>query len=395
MKQNNILKIGIDCCGCRTCEQICPQKCIVFKKNEEGFIYPIVDENKCIQCGACLKRCPINVKDLLKKPIKAYSFVASSTETLSKSASGGVANCLSRYFIEELKGVVFGSAYTEDFYVKQIQVDNLNDLNRLNSSKYVFSDPVDTFSKVKELINSGRYVLYVGTPCQIAGLKTYLGKDYENLLTISLICHGTPSILAFKSMLKAYERKYHGKMIYFNFRSKKIGWGLTLEATIKKENGKIIEICKPLLSDIYGNDFIKLKNLRESCYRCKFASSDRASDLTIGDFWGIDAIDKINSYKSGVSSLISSTEKGEKYVKILSSKYGLVKEVDINSIIEYQENLRAPSRRHKERNKYYKNRNLEKIYYHTFLFDFKRKIKKLIPQKLKKIIKKLLSSNYA
>lgn len=376
----NIKIIDNNCCGCRACEQVCPKKCIEFEKDFEGFIYPNIDENKCIDCSLCLKTCPIyNYKNNELEP-KVYVF-KNKNENLKNSASGGACDAVARKIISE-GGVVYGVAWDEDFNATYIRITSINDLIKIQSSKYVFADTNNSYSSIKQDLKDGLKVLFSGTSCQVDGLYHFLGKDYENLFTISIICHGVPSGELFKNYIKYKERKLNEKIIDYNFRSKeKNGWGLTEKITSIDSNGKLKIYFKDLFDTSYGYDFLKGYNYRENCYNCLYTNKNRIGDWSVGDYWGISKFHDIDT-KDGVSVVCVMTNKGSKMLESLSSVSEIV-ESKFEYAAENQENLKHPTIKKDIRNKYYNAYTDEKF------FDT-RKPKKSLKRMIKKVLKILL-----
>ena len=269
-----------DCTGCRACEQICPVKAISMKEDDEGFITPKVDEERCIKCGLCKKTCGQIDRFYNKNNLEERKFLGvrpKEKEIAKNSTSGGIAYLISKMVIEE-NGIVFGSAYDENLMPYQKYVKDKKELQQLRGSKYVTSDTKKTFSQVKEFLEEGKKILYIGVPCQIGGLKKFLKKDYENLYTIDIICHGVPSQKIFKKYLENEEKKLREKIISYTARSKsKVAWGMGYCAEIKTKN-KIK--YKKADFDPYYTAFLKGKVNRECCYECKYANLDRIGDIT-------------------------------------------------------------------------------------------------------------------
>lgn len=272
-----IAKIGMDCVGCRSCEQSCPKKCITIEENSEGFLYPVIAEDVCVKCGVCLKKCPINRNEKEEHhPLEVYALKAKDKSFLFNSASGGESDVAVKAVLDK-GGYAYDAAYDDDFSVCHIEVSEEEGRKRIQSSKYVQSDLKDTFSKAKSRVESGETVLFTGTPCQIAGLYAFLGRNYENLYTIDLVCHGVPSSKFLRKYFEYQERRMKGNIVYFNFRSKdKRGWGT-----------QYLLKTKTLALDKYGKHFMDGDCYRESCYQCKYTNLNRPADLTIGNFWGI------------------------------------------------------------------------------------------------------------
>lgn len=298
------------CTGCRACEQLCPSKCISIAMDNDGFLYPTIDEKKCIQCGLCARRCPSNTyaTDVKTKKSSVYAVKLKDKQKLLESSSGGAFTAIAEYVLEK-GGAVFGCVYDKDLTARHIRICKKENLELLKGSKYVQSDTGNTFTVAKGLLEKGIYVLYTGTPCQIAGLKAFLKKDYTNLLTVDLICHGVPSPIFFKKYISWIEKHYNGKVLSFIFRDKaKGGWGFTSSVKIKK--GKKIK-TKTFIPDQspYYNLFLSGSIYRICCYKCLYASPNREGDFTIGDFWGIENSHPGFLSDGGVSLLMVNSKK--------------------------------------------------------------------------------------
>ena len=270
------------CCGCGACAQICPRNAIAMQADNEGFLYPTVDESKCIKCGLCLKSCPIlNNK---KQQITPEVYVAKNKniEEQKQSSSGGMFSVLANYVLEQ-KGIVFGAAFDRNWKVEHCFINKKEDLDKLRRSKYVQSNTLETFREAKKFLESGKHVLYTGTPCQIAGLKSFLSKDYDNLLTVDIICHSTPSPKVWQDFLaQNYDTS---KLIKIDFRDKKDGWNKSELRFYFKDRKDYIANKQPAL---FVKGFIAGLFSRPSCYNCYFKYFNRFSDFTIGDAWGYD-----------------------------------------------------------------------------------------------------------
>lgn len=296
------------CSGCSACFAVCPVGCITMRPDAEGFLYPVVDQEKCIGCGNCDRVCPVTQPVSTETaPSAAWGANARDAALRARSSSGGVFTLLAKDVLES-GGVVFGAALTEHCSkAEHIMAENAEQLSRLQGSKYVQSNLQDTFRQAKEKLENGRSVLFTGTPCQIAGLRAFLGRDYERLLSVAIICHGAPSPLVWERYVSHSEKKLGGKLREAFFRSKKTGWnhfGLHLVS----ESGKVQYLTAQ--KDAYMRLFLRNLSLRPSCYRCAAKSGSCAADLIIGDFWGVQNVLPDLADDMGTSLVLSFTEKG-------------------------------------------------------------------------------------
>ncbi|MBQ9082390.1 MAG: Coenzyme F420 hydrogenase/dehydrogenase, beta subunit C-terminal domain [Clostridia bacterium] len=274
------------CTGCGACAQICPKKCIDMIPDAEGFLRPVIREAECIHCGRCRKVCPLCTPQSKPdtQPV-AYAAINTDETTRMNSTSGGVFTLLCQWVLER-GGVVFGAAYDVDFRVMHCRVDNLSDLHRLRGAKYAQSRIGETFAEAKQLLRSGRYVLFSGTPCQIGGLRSYLGREEERLILVDLICHGAPSPKVWQHYIDhRCDRDASGQRPeQINLRSKVTGWP---RYSIRFEYPDGTVYSAPNGQDPYLKGFIADLYLRPSCYACAFKGMARASDFTLGDYWGV------------------------------------------------------------------------------------------------------------
>lgn len=345
---NNITKLGKDCCGCFSCEQICPKNCITLKPDNEGFFYPVVDESSCIDCGICVKKCPI-LTDVKRQNTKTiYAAKIKDEEALFHSTSGGAFYELAKLILEK-KGVVFGCAYDENLVARHIYIDKIEDIRKLQNSKYVQSNLDGIFAKVKHFLDSNTPVLFCGTGCQVAGLKAFLGKAYENLYTADIVCHGVPSPKLFEKYLSFIEKKTGEKVTYFNFRSKKgHGWQHYFQYDTKSKSKVTYGMFDP-----YYNAFIGSKTIRESCYNCKFANTTRPSDITLGDYWGIENAHPEFYSSKGVSLILVNSDKGTKMWQDISDTLTCI-ESKLEKATPLNSNLLHPPQRPDCRDNIYK-----------------------------------------
>lgn len=333
-----------DCCGCSACVQCCPKQCIKLYEDEEGFLYPKVDNSICIDCGLCERVCPVLNQAEERKPIEVFAAKNPNEEIRRESSSGGVFTLLAEQTIDA-GGVVFGVKWNEHFEAVHDYTETKEGLVAFRGSKYVQSQVGDTFKLTEQFLRQGRQVLYSGTPCQIAALKLYLRKDYENLLAVDIICHGTPSPGVFRWYLSEEIAKeaarQSGKKIQFRsflsipsiakadifareqgfeiedirFRDKRFGWKkysfvLTLENLSSILNNRI-SISSPLNENAFLRGFLRDIYLRPSCYACPAKSGKSGSDITLADYWGIQHLMPELDDDRGISAIIVNTSKGQ------------------------------------------------------------------------------------
>ena len=297
------------CCGCEACANICPKQAITMEPDRYGFVYPVINNNLCIDCRLCKKVCAFqNIPVTSDVPMAVYAAVNRNKQIIKNSSSGGIFGALASIVLEK-NGIVFGCAWNHDMNPEHICIDKLSDLSKLQGSKYVQSRINNTYIKVQEQLRNEKYVLFTGTPCQVAALKSFLGKDYDNLITADLICHGVPSQAFFNDYINHLEAKYNGKCIDINFRDKSNGWSLMVKLTYIK-NSKKYEKKIPNSASYYYNYFLNGYIYRDSCYNCKYAGGTRQGDFTMGDYWGIEKHHPDIITKYGVSALLINNKKG-------------------------------------------------------------------------------------
>lgn len=384
-----------DCCGCAACMNICPKNAIEMEPDSDGFVFPQIDRDLCIECGLCKRVCAFqNVPVPNNKPLATYVGINKNTDVLINSASGGVFAALAE-FIFQRQGVVFGCAYCEDMRPKHIGIDNVLHMERIQGSKYVQSEINASYSKVREYLEDDRWVLFTGTPCQISGLKSFLGKDYPQLLTADLICHGVPSANFFVGYMRCLEKGIGGEIIDFNFRDKTKGWGLNSKVIYKRNN----EMCErqiPTIDSYYYRYFLKGEIYRESCYSCKYACSHRVADFTMGDYWGIENAHPEVKAQKGVSVLLVNNERALKLVEKLK-KYLELTESSLELASKQNAQLNKPTPMGGNRDKIFKAWRLggynavAQEYYRTHKYAIiSAKIKSFVPLPIKKIIRSVL-----
>lgn len=303
------------CCGCHACYNSCPKQCITMKVDEEGFLYPSVNQENCIECGLCERVCPMLDEEIRPIPIEAYAAQSKDDEMLFNSSSGGIFSELALKTIDK-GGVVFGAGFSTDYKeVYHISIDNSTELAKLRTSKYVQSKIGESYQEVKKLLEAGIDVLFSGVPCQILGLKKYIGKEYENLTCIDVICHGVPSTELWKRYLLNLEQTYQGEISDVNFRHKKYGWK---DFGVNKSSDGV-EIFVSKNTDPYMQMFLRNYSLRPSCYSCQAKVNGSDADITLGDFWGIDNVVPDMDDGRGTSAVLINTIKGQQLFKEVSN----------------------------------------------------------------------------
>lgn len=335
------------CTGCGACSSICSQNAISMQENDEGFLYPKIDNSKCIACGLCEKICPI-LNNNCSNAVEPESFaVMANDETRAKSSSGGVFPILANYIIDN-GGYVVGAIW-QNRGVKHIVSNLSEDIKKMRGSKYIQSIIGECYLETKRLLVENKKVLFTGTPCQIAGLKAFLRKDYDNLFTVEIICHGVPSPKVFRKYLEEMLDNDE-TFIETNFRNKVEGWS-TKSIITTKTNKKNYSIAAN--KDNFMQAFLKNLCLRKSCGDCQFNKIPRQADLTIGDFWEIDKYNKKYNDQKGTSVLLINNEKGKNLINSVSKNFKLFKNVPIKYAIKGNPNLIRSSVENNFRNRFF------------------------------------------
>lgn len=376
------------CTGCSACVNRCPKNCIIMQRDKEGFLYPSINSELCIECGLCEKVCPVfHAKTKKVSHGVAYACLNTQESVREKSSSGGVFTALANYIIER-GGAVFGAAFDDDFQVVHKSVEKIEDLDCLRGSKYVQSKISDTYQQAKKYLQENRLVLFTGTPCQIGGLYAYLERDYENLYTQDLICHGAPSPMVWDKYV-AYRTSMENdaKPRKIAFRAKNEGWKRYSVSFVFDND---TEYRQTLDKDLYMQAFLKNLCLRPSCYQCAFKGLERESDITLADFWGIQNVMPEMDDDKGTSLVITQSEKGEKLFKEISKNLKF-KQVDFESAIAYNSAMVKSAAKPKNREIF-----LRKVEMNNFAnvtrkygkLSFKQKIRSLLGRIKRRIFKK-------
>ena len=345
-----------NCSGCSACYNVCPNNAITMKENFEGFLYPVVDSALCTNCNLCKKTCPNNICNNKNKKTPTCYAVMANNEVRYTSSSGGASYVMMDNFIKN-GGYIVGAVYDEEWKIVHKISDNEKDLDSFKGSKYYQSNTLNVYQEIKKLLNEDKKVLFVGTPCQVAGLNCYLKKDYKNLIVVDIVCHGVPSYKVFKKFLDTIVDK-NEKILSINFRSKKQGWSSELLFSLKtNSNEYYIESSK----NSFMRAFLKNFSLRKSCFSCKFQKIPRQGDITIGDFWKIQKFEKKLDDKKGTSLLLINNKKGEEFFEKIKSELILIKKVPIKYAIKGNKTLVKPTKYNKKRESYMLNidKNLE------------------------------------
>lgn len=326
------------CCGCSACVQVCPKGCILFNEDEEGFRYPLVDNTLCVDCGLCEKVCPCLNQREQHQPLEVFAAINPNEEIRMQSSSGGIFTMLAEATINE-GGVVFGARFDENWEVVHDYTETLEGLKDYRGSKYVQSRIGDNYVKVKSFLQEGRKVLFSGTPCQIAGLKLYLRKEYENLLTVECACHGVPSPGLWQQYLTEQTRKDKHTIADIqdiNFRDKRSGWQ-NYSFTISYKDGKQVHHLHD--DNPWERAFIKNLDLRPSCHNCPTKCNQSRADITLGDLWGANLLIPEVSDNNGITLVMAHNGNGLKCLKCLNGLKCL-KEFSFDEVAKYNQALK-------------------------------------------------------
>lgn len=307
------------CCGCSACASICPRGCIALHPDDEGFLYPETDAGACVDCGLCEQVCPLLHKPEQHELPAVYGAKNKDDAVRFTSSSGGIFTLLAEAVLKK-NGVVFGAALDEGLQVRHIKTENAEGLARLRGSKYVQSVIAGCFAEARGLLRSGRQVLFSGTPCQIAGLKGYLVKDYPNLLTVDVVCHGVPSLKVYRKHLAELAAQAGEPVRQVRFRDKEKGWkrGETLFLTEHKRMGASKR------RETYMRLFLNNVSIRPSCGQCAFNNKRSLADITIADYWGVDKQFPDFDDDKGVTLVLINTAKGAEFFSQIKENMDLL-----------------------------------------------------------------------
>lgn len=402
------------CCGCASCVQKCPKHCITLNEDYEGFLYPHVDTETCIDCGLCEQVCPVlNIYDT-REPLHVLAVINTDEKIRMESSSGGIFTLIAEQILNE-GGVVFGARFDEEWQVTLDHTETIDGLYAFRGSKYVQARTGDTYKQCEQFLKEGRRVMFTGTPCQIAGLHTFLRRVYDNLITCDLACHGVPSPLVWRRYLcsvckdnKSTQRAVDGKSSVspslnlmslikdIKFREKANGWKKFRFVLKFNESSDEDEKSSVLSSTHYLNPYFQAFNvgvlLRPSCYVCKIKNACRSkSDITLADFWSIGEVDPTFDDDMGTSLILINTEKGISHFNNLSVKQ---KAFTYEVALKYNEGLREGSYYHPKRkfffSRFQKSQNVVDLLKESLVPTFSMRIKRYknaIIRRIKKIKK--------
>ena len=363
-----------NCCGCNACVQKCPKQCIYMQEDEEGFLYPDVDLDKCIDCLLCEKVCPCLNQERPKKPLACYSAKNTNEDIRRQSSSGGIFTAIAEKVIAE-DGVVFGARFDDSWQVVHSYTDNFEGLTSFRGSKYVQSKIGESFKHVELFLDEGRKVLFSGTPCQISGLYHFLRKEYDNLLMIEVVCHGVPSHKIWQEYLQSLRLPDIGSISY---KDKSTGWrGYSF--TIKDTEGKIV-FTEKASDNKYLMAFSCNLTLRPSCFSCPAKAGKSRADITIADYWGIEHLVPHMDDNKGTSFICGNTQKGKTLIEQLNIEIYVA---DYTQSVPYNSCIEKSTSEPRDRQQFWDNYQENGI---NTLFTLKKRTQNI----LKRIIKRIL-----
>lgn len=380
------------CTGCLACVDTCPEKCISVSNSIDGFYRPLVDSLKCIDCGMCEAFCK-SILALSRNIVReVFSCQSKNPEKLIEATSGGVFELLSDAVFED-GGIVFGVAYDDQMSAVHIAATDTVGIRRINGSKYVQSNPLSAYIQVRNMLNSKKLVLFSGVPCQIAGLRTFLGKDYDNLYTVDVPCYGIPSPQFFHDTVDYYEKKHSAKMYSFSFRDKhKNGFSHTSVMKFRKNGKDFTKRIDDYRKIPYHYSFGMRNCFQEKCYDCDYTCMNRVSDITIASFWNIDKITPVYDVKKGVSMVLINSLKGEQLFDsikplMIHRKENQTDAISSNSALV--KNIEMPLNR-KEILLDYSQKGFAYVVKKYYRMSMKSKLGATIPSSFKKLIRTLV-----
>ncbi len=382
-----------NCCGCTACASICPRKCIKMKEDEEGFLYPHVLESECIHCNLCENVCPI-LNHTEKSSSKQIAAIVQNKdkEVCRQSTAGGAFTAIAEYVLDR-QGVVYGVEMQKDYTVRHTTVEKKDDLVKFRNSKYVQSNLENIFSSVKQQLNVGRWVCFSGTPCQVEGLRSYLKKDYKNLILVDVVCRAVPSPGVWKRYIKMETQKY-GELQSIRFRDKTLGYQYS---TMELKNGGGV-YRGGIESQPWLRMFFSGMIIRPSCSACKFRSRYRNSDFTIWDCFNVYSFDKNFDESIGTTRVLIHTEKGKQIFEAIKEKF-YYKKLEADIAVKDVREMRESPKEHIRKAEFYSDMEkltmqelLDKYYPITFKIRIKRRARLILNSMgLDKTVKHILN----
>lgn len=397
-----------ECTACKACVNVCPKNAIHMGKDEYRQMYPVIDSEKCVQCGLCMKTCPEINPVALNRPKKVYAAWSNDTEERATSASGGIAAELYKSFAAE-NSLFTGVQFDKEFLAYQSLYSDLSNLAKLKNSKYVYSDMRDTYKEISIALKDNQKVLFIGTPCQCAGLKRFIPETrQEKLFIVDLICHGMSPSTYLQEHIADIEDKCNDKASVLSFRDPE-EYTYTYTFTLKDKDGKQFYSKKVYRNDVYQIGYHQRLIYNEHCYKCKYAQIERCSDLTIGDFSGLGREKAVTYDKHNVSCILVNTDKGNLLIEKLVAENRIYKDArPLQEASKYEQQLQSPSVPHIKRDLFlalYKEQGFERaakkvlqkeivkneLKHFLYIEKIKEIIALLLPRPVKQFIKKQIS----
>lgn len=340
------------CTGCGSCLQKCPKHCISLVPDSLSCVYPYIDKDKCISCGLCQKACPNNHDIGLSYPHKAYAAWSLDENDRRNSASGGIAAQLYKYCINH-QIATFGVVWSRERGAHFIKIESERDIEKVRNSKYVYSDTNNTYQIIKDLLHKGRKVLFIGLPCQVSGLYSFLGEGCENLLTVDIICHGVAPYDYLRQHICRIEKKKRDTAFFLSFRDPEY-YTHTYTLTLRNAKNKVLYKNRVRSFDNYQLGYHHALLYRVNCYSCRYARPERIGDITIGDFSGLGKIEACTYSNRNVSCILVNTERGDSIVSSISDRI-VLEQRPLGEALNFEGQLSHPSKPHPERKKFEKN----------------------------------------
>lgn len=382
------------CTGCTACVSICPRQCICMDVDVEGFVYPTIENDSvCISCGICERVCPVlNKKEYSESLTKAYAAFSKNDLLRMESSSGGIFSELSKVVLQS-GGIIYGASYNKNYIVEHISIDSIEMLEKLRGAKYSQSNLGESFQTIKNQLNSGKKILFSGTPCQVAGLKAFLDHDYDNLICIDFVCHGVPSPMVWKEYVKYRARTDDDStgLKRINLRNKESGWSkytYSVEFTYSDNKRYLYNNQDDPFMRFFINDYI----LRNSCSDCHFKGYDRVSDITLGDFWGIWDIAPEMDDNKGTSLVLTHSKKGEQLFKAVFKNIKF-KQVTLEQASRLNQSLLQSSVQHVDRDLVLNKIAVEGFQSAVPFFKVKQSEKISLPKRVISTLRRLINSH--